>query len=720
MHAAQEDRAGEDLKMKISTISRHRFGLRGRLFAAFGVVAALTVVASGNALFSYERLGQSLGIITEKSLPEILRVSKVAKAATETAAAAPELLAATDPAQLERVFKVISTARQELTQAIDALPAKDAAALKEIAVRISENLDQLARLVADRQSVTAARAALIDGLRKSHQKLAEKLAPMADDVGFTLTMGLQSATDKQDMALVQKTLAGLADNELASLQAVFELRADANLVLGLLVEAADLASADMLPPVKDRFIAAAGHLGKAAATLKDGDISKLTDDVLRSGKGEDNVFALKQKEFDATVTGAKLVTDNRALAHELEKEVSALGNRSEAAAAASVQLSATEIARGRIILISVALASLGTALAVGWFYVGGSVVRRLSWLQSSMRSIASGDLDAEIAASGSDEIADMASALTVLRDARREALLADERASQDRARMAEERRKELLTLAAGLENEVKAVVETLTSSAERMHGTAESMVGVASNATAEAGSAAAASEQASSSVQSVATAAEQLSASISEIGRRVEESATVALAAVNDAERTRATMRGLTAAAQKIGDVINLIQDIAGQTNLLALNATIEAARAGDAGKGFGVVASEVKSLATQTAKATEEIAAQIRAIQTATHDAVTAIEQIGTTITRINDISGGVAAAVDEQDVTTRSIAQNVNQAARGTRLVTDKVTELAGAAGKTGQSAENMRDAAAELTRQATTLRNQMDHFLARIRAA
>jgi methyl-accepting chemotaxis protein len=189
---------------------------------------------------------------------------------------------------------------------------------------------------------------------------------------------------------------------------------------------------------------------------------------------------------------------------------------------------------------------------------------------------------------------------------------------------------------------------------------------------------------------------------------------------VQDAERARATMRELAVAAQKIGDVVELIQAVAGQTNLLALNATIEAARAGEAGRGFGVVASEVKSLANQTAKATEEIAAQIRAIQSATKDAVGAIEHIGVTITRINDISGAVAAAVDEQDATTRSIAQNVHQAAQGTRLVSDKVTGLAAATGKTGQAAETVRDNAAQLARQAETLRGEVDRFLSRIRAA
>jgi methyl-accepting chemotaxis protein len=179
-------------------------------------------------------------------------------------------------------------------------------------------------------------------------------------------------------------------------------------------------------------------------------------------------------------------------------------------------------------------------------------------------------------------------------------------------------------------------------------------------------------------------------------------------------------MRSLAAAAQRIGDVLKLIQDIAEQTNLLALNATIEAARAGEAGKGFAVVAGEVKSLAAQTAKATDEIAQQIRSIQTATLKGVDVIEHVGTTITRINEIAAAVDAAVEQQNATTQDIAQNIHQAAQGTRLMSDKVAGLAAAAGKTGEAAETVRDNAGELARQAELLRSQVDRFLTRVRAA
>ena len=697
-----------------------RLGLRGRLFAAFGAVAATTLLASGNALISYDRLGRSLEAVTETSMVHMARAADVAKAADSIVTAAQALRAARTEADRTRAQAAANTARAQLSQGIGQLDSASALKLKDAAARISDNLDRLAGSVAQRQTLAAERAALVGKLRQAHEKLAEKLGPMADDAAFTLTLGLQSAADKGEIDAVKKTLADLADRDLASLAALLTLRAEANLVLGILVEAADLPSKDLMPPVRDRFVAAAGHLVKASAELKDAAITKLVADLVTFGNGKDNLFDLKEKEFAAAVAGVNVVAENRALADELQKEATALRASSEAAANEAARASNDEIGRGRVILIGLALTSLAAAFGLGWFYIGGSVIRRISGLQSSMNRIARGDLDAEISSKGSDEIADMASALSVLRDKRREAVHNDAQSAAERERMAQDRRDELLKLAEGLERDVKAVVELVTGSAEKMHDTAKAMADVAGEASVEAGSAASASKQTSVGVQSVASAAEELSASIGEIGRRVSESPAVASAAVREAEGTRATMRGLADAEQKIGDVLKMIQAVAAQTNLLALNATIEAARAGAAGKGFAVVASEVKSLAAQTANATEEISGQIRAIQDATGGAVQAIEHIGTTIERMNEIATAVASAVEQQDVTTREMAQNVHQVAESTGLVSTKVAGLANAAGETGQSAHMVRDHAGELAQHAESLRGQVDQFLKRIRAA
>jgi methyl-accepting chemotaxis protein len=211
-----------------------------------------------------------------------------------------------------------------------------------------------------------------------------------------------------------------------------------------------------------------------------------------------------------------------------------------------------------------------------------------------------------------------------------------------------------------------------------------------------------------------------LSSSVAEIGRQVTQSTEIAGQAVAEANRTNVTVQGLSAAAQKIGDVVKLISDIASQTNLLALNATIEAARAGDAGRGFAVVASEVKSLANQTAKATEEISAQVAAMQGATADAVQAIEGIGRTIGSINEIASVISIAVDQQGAATREIARNVQEAAQGTGQVSSNISGVNQAADKTGSAASKVLSSAEQLSGQAATLRADVDRFLANIRAA
>ena len=275
-------------------------------------------------------------------------------------------------------------------------------------------------------------------------------------------------------------------------------------------------------------------------------------------------------------------------------------------------------------------------------------------------------------------------------------------------------------LASTFEESIKGVVETIASSGTELEASAQSMAAVADQANSRSAAVAAASEEASANVQTVAAAAEELSASITEIGRQVHQSNSICTGAVEEAKHVNDTMQNLAGGAQRIGEVVKLINDIASQTNLLALNATIEAARAGEAGKGFAVVANEVKSLANQTGKATEDIAAQINSIQGATRDAVGAIEGIGTTIGKINEIATAIAAAVEEQGTAIQEIARNVGQAASGTEDVSKNIGGVREVAGEAGQASNHVLMAARDLNVQSERLRNEVDKFLGIIRAA
>jgi methyl-accepting chemotaxis protein len=354
-----------------------------------------------------------------------------------------------------------------------------------------------------------------------------------------------------------------------------------------------------------------------------------------------------------------------------------------------------------------------------WLIARG-IVRPVRAMTATMTKLAAGDANVTVPTGRRDEIGDMARAVEVFKDNMVEASRLRGEQDEMKAKAEAEKKSFMNKLAGDFEHGVRASLDTLASAATEMRATSQSMSATAEETSAQATTVAAAAEQASANVQTVASATEELSSSVSEIGRQVSESTRIAGQAVGEATRTDATVQGLSAAARKIGDVVKLISDIASQTNLLALNATIEAARAGEAGKGFAVVASEVKSLANQTARATEEIAAQVAAMQGATSEAVEAIHRIGGTIGALNEIATTIAAAVEEQGAATQEIARNVHEAAQGTGQVSSNIVGVNQAAAETGAAASQVLLSAEELGRQAEMLRADVDSFLAHIRAA
>jgi methyl-accepting chemotaxis protein len=374
-------------------------------------------------------------------------------------------------------------------------------------------------------------------------------------------------------------------------------------------------------------------------------------------------------------------------------------------------------ARQMGVLVGVALLLVSSLFLL----LGRSIVNPINAMTMAMRKIAGGETAVDIPAlKRGDEIGAMAKSVQIFKDNMIEASRL--RGEQDVLKaQADAERKLLLTrMADEFERGVRASIDTLAGAAMEMQATSKSMSVTAGETSQQANTVAAVAEQASTNVQMVAAATEELSSSVSEIGRQVTQSAQIAGQAVAEANRTNVTVQGLSAAAQKIGDVVKLISDIASQTNLLALNATIEAARAGEAGRGFAVVANEVKSLASQTAKATDEISIQVGAMQGATTEAVQAIESIGRTIGAINEITSAISISVDQQGCATQEIARNVQGAAQGTGQVSGNIASVNQAADKTGSEANKVLFSADQLSGQAATLRTDVDRFLADIRAA
>jgi methyl-accepting chemotaxis protein len=405
----------------------------------------------------------------------------------------------------------------------------------------------------------------------------------------------------------------------------------------------------------------------------------------------------------------RLTKDILAVAEEAVKEQ----NEQDAAAAAQTS---------RAITLSLIVVGVGLVLGIGMalFVSRVGIVGPIGAMTRAMQDLAGGNKETVIPATDhQDEVGAMAKTLQVFKDNMLEAERLRTEQEEAKLRTEAERRKAMLDLADRFEANVGGVVSGVSAAAEELQNTAQSMSATAEQTARQSTAVAAASEETTQNVQTVASATEELSASISEITGQVTESTRIVGEAVSQANETNQKVQGLAEAAQKIGDVVRLINDIAGQTNLLALNATIEAARAGEAGKGFAVVASEVKTLATQTARATDEIAAQVRAIQDATAGSAQAIDTITKTIARVSEISTAIASAVEEQGAATQEISRNVQQAAQGTQEVSANSSGVSEAARQTGQAAAEVLQSAGELSRNGAALRTQVDEFLRTVRA-
>ncbi|WP_024921919.1 MULTISPECIES: methyl-accepting chemotaxis protein [unclassified Afipia] len=373
--------------------------------------------------------------------------------------------------------------------------------------------------------------------------------------------------------------------------------------------------------------------------------------------------------------------------------------------------------------VQLGLVILGLALVAGLvfsFYLVRGVTTGIASIVTPMRALGSGDLSAEVPHQGEKtEIGTMADTLQVFKDALIAKKAADEAAALDAdAKIQRGQRVDAITR--DFEKLIGELVGSLSSSSTELEAAANTLTSTAEITGRTSGEAAAASQEVSSNVQSVAVATEEITSSVAEIGRQVQESSRIAGEAVRQAQKTDASITELSQAAARIGDVVKLITAVAEQTNLLALNATIEAARAGDAGRGFAVVASEVKALAAQTAKATDEISAQIAGMQSATRESVSTIKEIGATINLISEISSSIAAAVEEQGAATQEIARNVQYAAQRSGEVAQSITEVSRGAGETGAASGQVLSSAQVLSSDSSRLKIEVEKFLTTVRAA
>jgi methyl-accepting chemotaxis protein len=438
-------------------------------------------------------------------------------------------------------------------------------------------------------------------------------------------------------------------------------------------------------------------------------------------KGTQEVTALSRKAVgqiarDARELNTKIVNKIGLEADEILKKDIDLNN---AGADKAAQDASDNYASAFMMLAII----LGVAVIAGVgisFYLVRDVSTGIASIVSPMQALGKGDLSAHVPHQGEKtEIGAMADTLQVFKEALIAKKAADEAAALD-AEAKIERGRRVDSITSNFEAMIGEIVQTVSSASTQLEASAGTLSSTAERSQQLTTAVAAASEEASTNVQSVASATEELSSSVNEISRQVQESARMATDAVGQARVTNDRVSELSKAAARIGDVVELINTIAGQTNLLALNATIEAARAGEAGRGFAVVASEVKALAEQTAKATGEIGQQITGIQAATHESVNAIKEISGTIEKLSEISSTIAAAVEEQGAATQEISRNVQQAAQGTQQVSANITDVQRGATETGSASSQVLSAAQSLSGDSNRLKLEVGRFLESVRAA
>ncbi|MEQ8332433.1 HAMP domain-containing methyl-accepting chemotaxis protein [Nisaea sp.] len=666
-----------------------------------------------NALQAGLRVGQSLR--------ELLALMIRTTANTELEAIQP----------LEAEFEAIRAAVREHTKLLP--DTEEAAALKAYAeklIALGEGEDSTFRIrymeldynqsLTFQQTLTLKdkRTALDAELAEIEAAFKTMVEPVIDDATFNLALGGEDLN-----ANIKNTITDLINGDVARLQSMLQLAAEANLVAGLLNSAASAPDNSALNVLSGRFEAARGAVETAIGVFKervDNDrIPELAASIVAFGTGDDSVFALRRAKLELDATALATLDQSRTTSESIESSVQNLVANAEKSAAESRDNAFAVIKDSQTLLFAAVGISVLAGLLIGWLLVSRQVVRRITGLADTMGVIADGNLETDVDTSGGDEITTMARTVEIFRDNGREVERLRAEQQQAEARSATERRQAMLNLADTFEQSVKAIVDQVGLSAREMEKSSEGMVTSSEQVKMEASGVLTVAETTSNNVNTVAAAAEELSASVQEISTNISETSRVAQMAADKAQDTDRIVTSLDEESQKIGEVVKLITDIAEQTNLLALNATIEAARAGDAGKGFAVVASEVKNLATQTAKATEEISAQIDAVQLNTNQAVDAIREIGNLIGDMTEKMMAVSSAVEEQGASTDEIARSTSEAAQSTSQVSATMNGMMTVAGDAGTAADQVLSAAKSVAGQAQSLDREVTTFLNKVRS-
>ncbi len=617
--------------------------------------------------------------------------------------------------EINAITSSVLSARLDVMNYRNGFREEDAESVRTDIARVRTQIDAMKALFTDQGRI--ARLDALAARTEEYEANFEKYAAIQSE-----TTALQAALDQagQKIRKLLTEIVETAYDDGDQVASYFAGRAQEQVLMGRIATEqlfASLAPEDYaeaartMTLARDQLKVLFGQLETTAHRKLAGEAIELTERFMQDLKQVSDKFAERRgyRENGLDIIGPEMTRGYRAILTEIVDTQNELGPQAEREIEGIVT---------RTTLLGVLFTVIGLVIALA---LGITVPRAIIAITRAMTDLAGGKLDAAIFGTGrKDEIGSMAAAVQIFQTnaIEKQHLEEEQQAASEQAQV---RQKAMMNkLADDLDAAVGSIITGVSGAAGELQVAAESMTDTAARTSEQATNVAAASEQASSNVQTVASASEEMAATVEEIGRQASETSNKANAAAGEANVMVDKVRTLSDAAQKIGAIVGLIQDIAEQTNLLALNATIEAARAGEAGKGFAVVASEVKELATQTSKATTDISEQIAAIQDATASSTEAISAVTNSIEDLTRIAASIAGAVEEQSAATQEIARNVQQAAIGTQEVSGSIAHVTEAAATSSSTASQVLTSVGDLARQSDTLRSEVNRFLAGVRAA
>ncbi|MEQ8406092.1 MAG: HAMP domain-containing methyl-accepting chemotaxis protein [Oceanicaulis sp.] len=672
--------------------------VRTRLIAAFAAVIALSLAGVAAGVFAFTGAKGALDEVVEETAPR----AAAAQALDAASSAIAGELAAFSRAR-DTIDKQVSASR------LDALMEEAAGAVAGLrdaglsAARVNELEEALNGVKTAVEAAAGPVGAKLDAQSAREAGMSAALRDRAE-ASTALEAALDETTDPADIETLLRANMAL------------------NLAVARYAELSGASSEAELAAVREAFEFAADELSINLAILGAVATDAITvpaERLLERAEGAQGLFALRGEELARLEEVDLLVEDARIMDAALAQLVDAARDAALADQAAASASGQGAIAAGEIIMLVFAVLTVALGVAITWLYVSRSLLARLTGLTEAMKSLAGGHIGEALEADGQDELSDMARAVNVFRDNAIERKRLEAERTEDEAARAK-RTRAIEDLIAAFEDVSRRALGKVGEAAHEMESAAHALDQSSRSASETTAVVNTSSSRAAENVDTVAAAAEEMTGSIAEIAQQISRSTEIAQDAADRVQQTNGDVAALNEAASKIGDIVNLINEIAEQTNLLALNATIEAARAGEAGKGFAVVASEVKTLAEQTGKATSSISDQITGIQGATGKAVDAMSSISEVIGEMNTIAAAIAAAMEEQRAAASEITRAAQDAASGTRDVAGSIAKVDAAASETGQCAAQVNAASGALNTEADGLEKAVKEFLAGVRAA